>query len=323
MAYYNLTGSYLFQLAQNFTLLDNHFHPSFGSSFANHQYFIAGRIPFFNNSLTGCAAHPGYLTAVDYLGNAIFANNSIGRCTPDGRVFAATYPANFPSEAYAASSPFASLVSGAIPSTPVAFSPQLSFLMPAINGTHFGDELDQAGISWSRYSQGWAAVSSSPANFSAAPGFSFDHHPFLYFPKFQNLSSPYGRAHQQDDSAFLAKLAAGTLEQVTFLQPTNASAFTPGNFAASSAYLQNTMGAIFASPQYQAGTMLVYVTFATSGATPTTGSVYKGDTDGPGTRVPGLLISPDFAVARSTRSRTTRWRSWRCWSAASLSPRRC
>ena len=303
MAWYNLTGSYLFQLAQGYTLLDSHFHAAFGSGFVNSLYLVSGRLPYFNNSADGCAAQPGYLTAVDALGSAVFAGNSINRCTPDGRVFATTFPPNWPPEAYSPNSPTVQqgfVVSGAVPSTPVADSPQLSYVMPLIDSPHIGNLLDAAGVSWSWYAQSYRFVSSSPANFSAAPGFSFSAHPFLYFSDFESLSSPYAAAHQQDDSAFFAKLAAGSLEQVTWLKPSGVDSFslTASSPEGSQPYLQTVMDAVFASPQYQNGSMLVYIAFTDNGGLADHVPPFKGDRDGPGTRVPALLVSPDFAGGR-------------------------
>ena len=282
LSWYNLTGSYLFQLAATYTLLDNHFHPSFGSAFANHQYLLAGRLPFFNNSITGCAAQNWTTSIYQYLPiSAIFANNTINRCTVDGRITANIYPASYPAEVYSPTSPLvASFVPLTVPTTTVAGSPLLSDVTPPITGySHLGDELDVAGVSWSWYAQGYRYVSASPVNFSAAQsvGFAWDLQPLLYFPKFVNLSSPYAAAHQQDDSAFFVKLAAGTLENVTFLKPGAANSFNPNTstIAASQAYLATVMHAIFASPQYRAGHMLVHITFSSNGGLGDHGSVYK------------------------------------------------
>ena len=300
LAWYNMTGSVLFQLASGFTLLDNHFHPSFGSAFANTQYLVSGHLPFFDNNFLGCATQ-NWTTAVDYNGQAILPNNVINRCTADGRLTDSIYPASYPGEVYAANSTLvAQFVTNPLPSTPEEGSPLLADVTPAITGyTHIGDELDTAGVTWSWYSQGYQYVSSSPVNFTAAQavGFAWDQHPLLYFPKFADLSSTYAQTHQQDDSAFFANLAAGTLEQVTFLKPGSANSFNPStsSIAASEQYLSSVMQAVFNSPQYLSGTMLVHITFSSNGGSADHGSVYKGDADGPGVRVPGILISPDHA----------------------------
>ena len=303
LAWYNLTGSYLFGLASEFTVLDNHFHPSFGSAFANHQYLISGHLPYFNNSADGCATQ-GWTTAVDHLGSAYFANNTLHRCTADGRITESIFPASYPAEVYSINSSLVSdFVVGPFPEDAVAGSPLLADVTPAITGyTHLGDELDLLDVSWSWYAQGYQYVSSSPVNFTAADalGFAWELQPLLYFPNFADLSSSYAQAHQQDDSAFFTNLAAGTLESVTFLKPASSNSFASSTSSIESgeAYLATVMEAIFASPQYQAGTMLVHITFSNNGGEADHGSVYKGDVDGPGVRVPGLLISPDHAGGR-------------------------
>ena len=123
---------------------------------------------------------------------------------------------------------------------------------------------------------------------------------FAYFSKFANLSSPYARAHQADDSVFFSKLAAGTLEQVSFVKPSDSDSFHPSssNIGNSSPYLQRVMDAIFASPQYANGSMLVYISFDENGGLWDHVPPYKGDVDGPATRIPGLVISPDHAGGR-------------------------
>ena len=299
LSWYNLTGSYLFELASNYTVLDNHFHPSFGSAFANHQYLISGKLPYFNNSAAGCASQ-GWATALDYLGSPYFANNTLHRCTANGRITESVSPASYPAEVYAFNSTLANDFVAGVPTTAVAGSPQLADVTPAITGyTHIGDELDTVGVSWSWYSQGYKYVSSSPVDFASAQsvGFAWDLQPLLYFPKFADLSSPYAQAHQQDDSAFFTNLAAGKLESVTFLKPASLSSFNPSTSSIEDgeAYLATVMEAIFASPQYQAGTMLVHISFSNNGGLGDHGAPYIGDNDGPGTRVPGILISPDHA----------------------------
>ena len=302
MAYYNLTSSYLFQLASNFTLLDNHFHPAFGNSYANHLFLISGRLPLFNNSVEGCATQPDYVTKVDDSGSAFFKGNVINRCTPDGKIFSTTYPPNWPPASYDPTSPTVKqglVISGPVPSTPVPHSPRLDFVMPMVLDTRtLGDELDDAGHSWCWYAQSYDAVLS--ANFSAAAGFAYHHHPFTYFHKMANLSSDYARAHQADDSRFFQKLAAGTLEEVAFVKPSDVDSFHPSssNIGDSSPYLQRVMDAIFASPQYQAGTMLVMISFDENGGLWDHVPPYKGDADGPATRIPGILISPHHAGGR-------------------------
>ena len=121
-----------------------------------------------------------------------------------------------------------------------------------------------------------------------------------YFSKFANLSSPYAQQHQADDSVFFSKLAAGTLEQVTFLKPSNSDSFNPSSstIGGTSSYLQTAMQAILASPQYQAGTMLVYISFDHNAGLYDHVPPYRGDVDGPATRVPGIVISPDHAGGR-------------------------
>ena len=182
MSYYNLSTSYLYQLAANYTLLDNHFHPSFGTSFSNHLYLISGRLPYFNNSATGCASQPNYVTAVDSTGSAFFANNSINRCTPDGKIFATTYPPSWPPQAYSPTSPTVLqgiVTSGSVPTTPVSGSPGLSFVMPPITSYgHIGDAMDARNVTWAFYAQYYNAVLSG--NFSAAPGFAYDHLPVSF-----------------------------------------------------------------------------------------------------------------------------------------------
>ena len=96
------------------------------------------------------------------------------------------------------------VISGPVPSTPVHGSPLPDFVMPMVRGPHLGDSLDRANESRAWYGQYNGAVYKSPANFNAAPGFAMHHHPLSHFERFADLSSPYARQHQADDSVFFS-----------------------------------------------------------------------------------------------------------------------
>ena len=266
LSWYNLTGSYLFDLASQYTVLDNHFHPSFGSAFATHQYLISGKLPYFNNSAAGCAAQ-GWTTAVDYLGSPYFANNTINRCTADGRITDSIFPASYPAEVYADNSTLAGDFVAGVPTTAVAGSPQLADVTPAITGyTHLGDELDLASVSWSWYSQGYKYVSASPVDFTNANtvGFAWDLQPAIL----PQVRRPLLSLRQGSSAGRLCLLHQPRCRHtgVRHLpQARSANSFNPStsSIQSSEAYLTTVMDAIFASPQYKAGTMLVHIRSAT------------------------------------------------------------
>ena len=56
MAHYDLTGSYIFSLASNYTLFDNFFASAFGGVMLNHLYLVSGQAPLWNNTNATCPA---------------------------------------------------------------------------------------------------------------------------------------------------------------------------------------------------------------------------------------------------------------------------
>ena len=196
--------------------------------------------------------------------------------------------------------------------------------LPAIDDAvypNIGDELSAKGVSWNWYSGGWDNAAGNVAGpgwtNGSTPGtctdpdhkasdtypycagnlFQYHHQPLNYFANFGE-GQP-GRAHLQDEQAFLAAAQNGALPSVSFVKPYGAENEHPGYASTENgeAHLVDLLKAIENGPQ--ARNTLVLVTYDEFGgqwdhvrppgqgkrATPGPHDVY-----GPSTRIPALVI---------------------------------
>ena len=168
--------------------------------------------------------------------------------------------------------------------------------LPLIDDAQYpniGDELTDANVSWAWYAGGWAdAAAGHPG-----PLFQYHHQPFNYFANY--APGKPGRTHLQDETAFTAAVAAGTLPTVSFVKPYGAENEHPGYASEpdGSDHLVDLLDQITSGPE--ADDTLVVVTYDEFGgqwdhvAPPGQGSKTRGAHDawGPGTRIPALVLS--------------------------------
>jgi hypothetical protein len=138
VAFYNssLQGSYLWQLAQNYTLFDNFYKSTFGDSDINFLVGVAAGQPiYWGDSLTACqqVGGPYYtLTSFDPTTGLLDPNS-------DGIVFNAT-------DCHVIGEMDPSLASYSFPVN-VSMAPNTPF----VSSRHIGQLLDAAGVSWSQF----------------------------------------------------------------------------------------------------------------------------------------------------------------------------
>ena len=286
LAYYNLTGSYLFQLAQDYTLFDNFFQGTFGGVQINHLWMVSASVPTWNLPGQPC---PTTITQTYLINGA----NSTTTTT-------LLYPQNYtdangvylPSADNSLFTPDCHVVENVDPFT-LGKSPNLR----PLTNTHIGDLLDSVGVSWTWYFQSWNQTKQSPVGVKTSAPVSLHEIPFAYFNEFANLNSTYSTLHIRDDDQFFSDLANGLLANVTWVKPNQNDGFgvTDNNPVAGQAKLQSYMDAIFASSYWQQNRMMVLLSFSDSDGLFDHVSPYGGDSYGPGGRVPTIVISPDHA----------------------------
>lgn len=240
------------QLAQQYTMLDNMFHSTFGGSFLNHQFLI-------------CACAPTWPNApANYISNPNPATLSDNKVTPDGFVVNTSFSTFQPHPA-------------GIPAT--------NLVPPQTNPT-IGDRLDKANISWAWYSGGWNnALAGNPD-----PNFQFHHQPFAYYASYADGTQAKA-THLKDETQFFSDVSAGTLPSVVFIKPLGPDNEHPGyaSLQQGQQHVANIVAAIQNSPYWNDSAIIV--TYDENGgrwdhvAPPTI------DRWGPGSRVPGIIIS--------------------------------
>jgi phospholipase C len=299
------------------TLLDHFFHAAFGGSFLNHFWLISAQTPTFPNAPAGIVAQPndaGQLVApldtTSVPPNSVYNSGSVdGQVTPDGFAVNTTYSAAEPHPpSY-----------DATPSTRTKLLPQQTY-------TTIADELDTAAVTWAWYAGGWndalanAGIASvgTDAGSENIPGgsaavlnlFEYHHQPFVYFQNWGGTATasadggagpgtvPNGKWAQnhnlQDEEDFIAAAIAGTLPAVSFVKPLYDE---HPNYTTETDSESNTVDLIndvVNGPQWKETAIII--TYDENGGEwdhvpPPTASP-KADKWGPGTRVPGIVISP-------------------------------
>jgi phospholipase C len=311
MSYYD--ASYMPEglLAQQYVMCDNLFHSAFGGSFLNHQFLVAAAAPVYAN---GAALAPTKVTTLD--ANGVLATNASGRLlndqwlTPVGGVVFANPSQTFDKN-YAVNTAISqNLASGNNP-TASSFLPSLNDSDPSDSTRPFtptiGDRLDAAGINWKWYSGGWdralAISSSNPTNNgiqktdSSISLFQWHHQPFAYYDNYapwtNGVRNARSAAHLQDENKFFADVANNTLPAVCFIKPLGPDNEHPGyaSLMQGQLHVSNIVAAVQSNPALWAHTAII-VTYDEHGGRWDHVAPPTRDIWGPGSRVPGIIISP-------------------------------
>jgi phospholipase C len=187
-------------------------------------------------------------------------------------------------------------------------------LLPPQYQPTIGDRLDTAGVNWVYYAGGYDAAAAANASHNwtgVDPLFQYHHQPLAMYA----VNAPLGatdangnvigtatteahrQAHLKDRSALIAAIDNGTLPPVSFYKPVGENNEHPGyaNITTGDADLQDLIeNHIKTSPIWHDA--VVIITFDENGgafdhvAPPK--STKKSDIWGPGSRVPGIIVSP-------------------------------
>jgi acid phosphatase len=254
--YYKTSLLPLLNMAQNYTLCDNFFHSAFGGSFLNHMWLIAAASPIFPNAPVTSIAK------LDASGNLV----TDGAVTPDGYVVNTSYSVNAPHPASAAT----------------------ATLVPNQTLPTIGDRLSDKNVSWAWYSGGWdQALAGSPD-----PTFQFHHQPFIYFANFAD-GTKAKKDHLKDETEFITAAKNGSLPSVSFIKPLGINNEHPGysDVEGGENHTLELINDVLNGPN--GDDAVIIITYDENGGfwdhvTPPVIDKKWG----PGTRVPGIIISP-------------------------------
>jgi phospholipase C len=237
------------------TVLDHFFHAAFGGSFLNHHWLVAAASPTFPG------APDAIVAKLDDAGKLV----TDGAVTPDGFAVNTSYSVNAPHPS----------------TTPVAN------LVPNQTAPTIGDRLSEKDVDWAWYSGGWNnALAGTPD-----ATFQFHHQPFVFYANYADGTAAKA-AHLKDESDFVAAAQAGKLPAVSFVKPLGINNEHPGyaDLATGEQHTVELIETLMNGPNWSDTAILI--TYDENGgffdhvAPPTT------DKWGPGTRVPGIVISP-------------------------------
>jgi len=279
--------------APDYVIADRFFQGAFGGSFLNHQFLVGAQAPIDTSAGPG-GPHASLHSIVDANGfpNSTYPLYHPATTVSDGPLTQACGPDANPAVLcgdYA--------VNTIQPASPPHSSSTTQ--LPLINDAlypNIGDRLSDAGVSWNWYSGGWdAAAAGTPG-----PLFQYHHQPLNYWANY--APGQPGRSHLQDETAFIKAARTGTLPSVSFVKPYGAENEHPGyaSEGTGSDHLVFLLRKILNGPQ--AKDTLVVVTYDEFGgqwdhvSPPGTGSPTPGvhDQQGPGTRIPALVLSKSF-----------------------------
>ncbi len=299
-------------LAKQFTLCDNFYHSAFGGSFLNHQFLIAAQAPVYPNA---SAIIPNSIAALDT--NGVLQLNVPGNgrlvrdgfITPIGGVVFANATLTFDKN-YAVNTCYSVNLANANPTT--------TTLLPSQNDSNpsdptrpyiqtIGDRLDAAGVSWKWYSGGFARAlnitASNPTNNgvqgtdTSVKNFQWHHQAFAFYDNYapwtNGVRNARSAAHLQDENNFYADVSNSTLPSVVFIKPLGDDNEHPGyaSLLQGQQHVSNLVAAVQSNPALWAHTAII-VTYDEHGGrwdhvAPPVRSIW-----GPGSRVPGIIISP-------------------------------
>jgi len=260
MGYNDTAKLPLFPYAREYVLADNCFTAAFGGSMLNHIWLIAAATPVWPNAPADKVARP----VSDAAGTLVDLAQD-GDVTPDGFVVNDVQPF-FP---------------------PYLAGTAEADRMPPQTLPTIGDRLSEAGVSWAWYAGGWDdALAGRPA-----PTFVFHHQPFSYFARYGD-GTPGRAAHLEDEAAFFASLADGTLPHVSFVKPLGEFDEHAGYaaIAASEQHAADLIEAVKATPYWERTAIIL--TYDDFGGWYDHVAPPAVDRWGPGGRVPMLVVSP-------------------------------
>jgi len=262
---------YLKTIPDQVTILDHFFHSAFGGSFLNHIWLIAAATPVFPNA-------PADMYSV-------ITNGTV---TTDAQLTQKSEGDFVVNTAYSVN-------------TPIHPGTKADHLVPNQTMATIGDLLTAKNVDWAWYAGGWknALAGKYDGAGQNADQYQWHHQPFVYFANYADDSAAGAaakRAHLLDEDEFMSAAKAGTLKPVSFVKPVGINNEHP-------AYSLVTTGQLHTIELIQAvlnpingSKTAIIITYDENGGFWDHVAPAKRDKWGPGSRVPGIVISP-FAKA--------------------------
>jgi len=167
------------------------------------------------------------------------------------------------------------------------------FTIPPSPLRTIGDSLTKANISWTYFGDQWSTYLANPdGNYVTADNtYCNICNPFQYSTSI--MTSPSGRAHNQDTTVLYEDIKNGTLPAVSFVKP---DGWLDGHPASSKlnlfeGFVKKIVDGVRANPKLWASTAII-VTFDEGGGYYDSGYIQPLDFFGDGTRIPTLVVSP-------------------------------
>lgn len=257
MGYHDMSGSYLWKYAKEFTLCDRFFAAAYGGSFLNHQWLIAAQTPYVGKETN--------ISRYELDGKGEIVKDGI--LTPDGYAVNTIQPFYPPFKA--------------------KYSDPTLRLKPLTHDT-IGDRLSERNISWGWYSGGYEKALEGKGD---GIHYQYHHNPFLYFEAYKPGSD--GRRHLHDESKLMEQIKNSTLPNVVFFKPSSEDNQHPGyaSVKAADEKLYTLVEAIRDNKAIWERSLII-VTYDENGGLWDHVAPPKIDRWGAGTRIPALVISP-------------------------------
>ena len=167
------------------------------------------------------------------------------------------------------------------------------FTIPPSPLRTIGDSLTKGNISWTYFGDQWSTYLANPdGNYVTADNtYCNICNPFQYSTSI--MTSPSGRAHNQDTTVLYEDIKNGTLPAVSFVKP---DGWLDGHPASSKlnlfeGFVKKIVDGVRANPKLWASTAII-VTFDEGGGYYDSGYIQPLDFFGDGTRIPTLVVSP-------------------------------
>ena len=170
---------------------------------------------------------------------------------------------------------------------------QTVFTIPPSPLRTIGDELIEKNISWAYYGDQWSTYLANPDNNYVTADNTYCNicNPFQYTTSI--MTTPSGRAHNQDTTVLYQAIQDGTLPAVSFVKP---DGWLDGHPASSKldlfeGFVKKIVDGVQANKELWKSTAII-VTFDEGGGYYDSGYIQPLDYFGDGTRIPTIVVSP-------------------------------
>jgi len=166
------------------------------------------------------------------------------------------------------------------------------FTIPGSSVRHIGDALNDKGVSWKYYGDGWNVYLSDPKLANALDTYCNICNPFAYATDIMT-NATLRTEHIQDSQNIYEDIKANDLPAVSIVKPGWPSDGHPASskLEVFEGFVKNIVTAVQANPAVWANTA-IFVTFDEGGGYYDSGYIQPVDFFGDGTRIPLLIVSP-------------------------------